>query len=859
MTLTLEEDIVQWAAERSAWQQMVLRKLAEGREFTQAEVDAIADDLIADESPQASSLTASDIPGAQVAGATIRLKAIQELRNVNRLLDDGRLTFASNGLTVIYGDNASGKSGYARLIKVVVGARHREEVHPNIFDDTSTHPQRAIVDFEINGTDSDITWPGDSDPELRRVHFYDEACGDDYLGGETELSYRPSVLIMLDGLIAVCDKVHAVLDEKLRDNSLASVAPPTVPSGTSATSFLAGLSATTTKAEIDAACVLAPDSPKQLADLAQEEVRLRATDPEKERTRIDAFAGKVRTVADGVRSIATGLSDVRIKQAEATLTKATELRAAAAIASATTFESEPVSGVGSDTWRALWEAARQFSAGEAYHEHDFPYTGPDARCVLCQQSLSAEASSRFSRFHSYMQDTTERKAQAAERELNTTIVAIRSLEPSSPKIAAAIVELTGGNADLAEAATAWLRSAAEVKDALLARLNGETTPPVAAPEEPPLKALEDLAASLTVAARSIDATQFTKALDDVVAKKIEIEGRKALADRRADIEAEIRRLSARNAIETARRATDTTTITKKCTTLTRSHVTSLVRDQFTRETDRLRLERVTLNDLGGQKGKLRHKPALLGARIPKPVSQVLSEGEQTALGLAGYFTEAHFDGSKSAMVLDDPVTSLDHVRRSHVATRLAQFSKDRQVVIFTHDITFVGDLSKAAGAEDVSLTERCVQRRGDGVPGLCVEQYPWKARDVSKRLQDLDQQLAVIKRERTGWGQDQYESAVADWAGKLSETWERMISVEIANQVFDYGTSEVRPKMFRLFARITDDDDREFQESYGRCSQWARRHDKSPATNYVPPEPTEMEQELAAVRDWFARVKKYRS
>jgi hypothetical protein len=100
---------------------------------------------------------------------------------------------------------------------------------------------------------------------------------------------------------------------------------------------------------------------------------------------------------------------------------------------------------------------------------------------------------------------------------------------------------------------------------------------------------------------------------------------------------------------------------------------------------------------------------------------------------------------------------------------------------------------------------------------------------------------------------------VADWAGKLSETWERMISVEIVNQVFDHGTSEVRPRMFRLFARITDDDDREFQESYGRCSQWARRHDKSPAANYVPPDPNDMERELATVRSWFARVKQYRN
>jgi hypothetical protein len=397
-----------------------------------------------------------------------------------------------------------------------------------------------------------------------------------------------------------------------------------------------------------------------------------------------------------------------------------------------------------------------------------------------------------------------------------------------------------------------------VKDALLPRLRGETEPAVTEPEVAPLKRLQDLAADLTAKATSIDASQFKQSLGDVVTKKSDLEGRKALVDHRTDIDSEIQRLSARAAIETARRATDTNTITRKCTALTRSHVTSLVRDQFTRESDRLHLERVTLNDLGGHKGKLRHKSALLGAKVPKPVVQVLSEGEQTALGLAGYFTEAHFDSSSSAMVLDDPVTSLDHIRRSHVATRLAQFAKDRQVVVFTHDITFVGDLSKAAEAENVPFAERCIQRRGDGVPGVCVEQYPWKARDVSKRLQDLDQQLAGIKRERASWSQDKYESECADWAGRLSETWERMISVEIVNPVVDRGTSEVRPKMFRLIARITENDDREFQESYSRCSQWARRHDKSPEVNYVAPEPDDMKRELDLVRTWFARVKKYR-
>lgn len=77
--------------------------------------------------------------------------------------------------------------------------------------------------------------------------------------------------------------------------------------------------------------------------------------------------------------------------------------------------------------------------------------------------------------------------------------------------------------------------------------------------------------------------------------------------------------------------------------------------------------------------------------------------------------------------------------------------------------------------------------------------------------------------------------------------------------VVDHGTPEIRPKMFRLLARITDDDNRQFQQSYGRCSGWARRHDKSPSTNYVAPEPDELEHKLAFVRAWYDRVRRYKN
>lgn len=263
-----------------------------------------------------------------------------------------------------------------------------------------------------------------------------------------------------------------------------------------------------------------------------------------------------------------------------------------------------------------------------------------------------------------------------------------------------------------------------------------------------------------------------------------------------------------------------------------------------------------MQDLGGRKGKLNHQPGLDGAIEGTAASAVLSEGEQTALGLAGFFTEAEFDDSKSALVLDDPVTSLDHVRRAEVAARLAQLARDRQVIVFTHDVAFAGDLSAAAATEAVSLTERAVERRGTD-PGVCIESFPWKAKDFKARVGHLRTELDKLTKERLQLVQGDWEERVARWAGYLSETWERSVITEVVNQVFDRGSSQVRVMKFRALTKITDEDDKDLQAGYGRTSLWGRRHDKAPETNYVAPEPADLEKELQRIVTWQARAKKY--
>ena len=104
---------------------------------------------------------------------------------------------------------------------------------------------------------------------------------------------------------------------------------------------------------------------------------------------------------------------------------------------------------------------------------------------------------------------------------------------------------------------------------------------------------------------------------------------------------------------------------------------------------------VELKEVGGSEGVFYHKLMLTrnpGIDVPK----VVSEGEQRCISIAAFFAELSTADDPSAIVFDDPVSSLDFEWRNNVAKRLVEESKHRQVIVFTHDVVFLLALKQYA-------------------------------------------------------------------------------------------------------------------------------------------------------------------
>lgn len=864
--MALEEQIISWSKDRPAWQREVMRRTAVGDLLSDADYDHLVNDILKapDVGPEPA-FGLEHLPKATAEDQSVRLVSIAELKHVNALASDQPLTFELNGLTIIYGDNGSGKSGYARLLKRITRARHQEEVLSDVFRDTTLEKPTASLSVRIGEKSKSLSWPDSTPPELQRIRFYDSACGNAYIATESDFPYRPSALVVMDGLINACVAVRTRIDSMLDENGRSSTTIPFVADelkNTDSGRCLNQLSGSTSVDTLDELIARFDASSETIDDLKNEEARLRSADTSKERQRLTRQAEKLDALHNHIEKIHSALGDDGLKALQELREQLNGLVEAASLL-ARSFESEPLPGVGSSPWKILWESATRFSKEHAYPEQSFPVVHDNSRCVLCQQTLGEEGRDRLSRFEKFVKDDTQVRLDEARNYYDMQIESLAKLFVSPDAVVSDQSDLEATHVELIAETRALLDRYQKARDQTRDALASSGPIPLLNIE--PAITLTRLVQASTAAREMADGLSnpdiLQQRLTTTTAKRQELELLQQIKNSRGAIVKEIARRKEREALEAVKTAVATGPITKKILELSEEGITEVVRDTFTRETDRLRLERVTIARTRADKGALLHQPKLVGAHQDVKLPRVFSEGERTALGLAAFVTEAHLDGSGSALILDDPVTSLDHIRRGLVAAQLTELAKNRQVIIFTHDVAFVADLKREASGKGVLVAERSVARNraDERKPGACSTKHPWKAKDVASRLGELQQELSRIWRDCGTWDEKVYEEAVAVWAGNLSETWERIFSQEIVGPVLAEGGLEVRPMMVKILARFSDEDHREFEASYSRTSQWAKRHDKSAIVNYVAPEVAELEKELGLVDTWFKRVKGYKA
>src|SRR5690606_13291184 len=131
---------------------------------------------------------------------------------VNALAQNQTVKFGS-GLTIVYGQNAAGKSGYTRVLKRACRARGSEDVLSNVLSETVPPKPSVTLVYDMSAIQKNWNWTEDknANPELGNVSVFDRHCATVYLDEKTDVAFRPFGLDLFDKLSACCEKLKALL------------------------------------------------------------------------------------------------------------------------------------------------------------------------------------------------------------------------------------------------------------------------------------------------------------------------------------------------------------------------------------------------------------------------------------------------------------------------------------------------------------------------------------------------------------------------------------------------------------------------------------------------------------------------
>jgi hypothetical protein len=264
--------------------------------------------------------------------------------------------------------------------------------------------------------------------------------------------------------------------------------------------------------------------------------------------------------------------------------------------------------------------------------------------------------------------------------------------------------------------------------------------------------------------------------------------------------------------------------------------------------------RVELVSVGGRYGAQRYQVKLL-ADPGTPALQVLSEGEHRAVALAGFFSELSTASHRSAIVLDDPVSSLDHRWRRHVADRLVEEAKTRQVVVFTHDAVFLMNLMESSEACGRPIDVVHLARRGT-IVGIPRDGAPWIAMKLKERVGYLNRRLQDAEADLNAGHDERYRSVVHDLYGLLRESWERAVEEILLNRAVVRFGREVQTNRLKPLVDITDADLRTIENAMTKASRYIRGHDDAAAIADEPPQPSELRADIEDLTNWAKEMRK---
>lgn len=691
------ELLSEWANDSDEWARYVVRQVFAGAAPLALEQEECAFALFRQEKSLDPRVLPTEAPLATLkrkeeAIEPVVITSLSHVAGVNALTSGGVIE-PHEGLTILFGENGTGKTGYSRIFKSLAGSRTADLILGDIAAD-APQEQSAVVSYTLGSEAKTYNWTGQSGvAPFTRMSIFDSPSVSFHVDDDLEYSYVPAGLALFNHVIAGIKGVQVKIAEavvELRSDAKGLISR--FPRGSTVYPLIETLGASTNLDELRAAAA-DPDAnvEERIGNLRRTVAALEA-DTLSAQIKVQQRFERVLTQACGA---ARTVGEFNVIDYENEIKALTAAEAEYVLFRTTLFEAADLPAEPDATWSDF------IGAGETYREHLITLDAHNTdHCLYCRQPLNETARSLVSKYSEYLEDKITDNIAASKMRLNSLIEPIlnvqvadlapfvneNSVEDDKPSFyepllramssLAALTELTSTREPLSEA----IQKVARADGHELAHGLEET-----------MQRLEEL--------RGQAATR----IETLAGKKkdlVELEAAAELAKSWAQIEKQV--ADAKQADRLAILGKPMPGMLRTVTSLAKTASDHMINESFdalfVEERDALRAPVLKIEYVGRQ-GRAQRRKVMSGKHKP---SKILSEGEQKVLAMADFLAEARLAGITAPVIFDDPVSSLDHRRVREVAKRIVSLSATTQVIVFTHDILFASTLLSL-----MERTKRC--------------------------------------------------------------------------------------------------------------------------------------------------------
>ncbi|WFP48925.1 AAA family ATPase [Methylomonas sp. EFPC3] len=712
---SLNSEIEQFAESLPYWAKYLSSKLLSGESISYTDIDTAYSYVLEDAGLKPSTEKPAIVISCDNASCDgfkddLLLTSLQNLKGVNALVENQKIEFCPQ-VTIVYGVNGSGKTGYTRLLKKAFHSRSTEDILPNIHVASGHSNVSAEISFTSKSKLYALTYPDHKQQnEFRQFSIFDNKCVNVHLTNRNQFEFRPAGLDFFGDLIEAFKKIEEKITADITNKSVTKDYPSLFDGESDIKNVLNTLSAKTQIDDLKKLIPITEEEKKKRSELEEQMAQLQTLKKDKEIADLNDYKELLTTLkisiadnnkfftAESLSEIKTAISDCLSKD-DTAKTEGIE-----------SFKTDKIMNVGSKEWKGFITAAQDFAKQQVGDNEKYPKA--DDYCILCQQPLSIEAQKLIASYWIFIKSQSEQDAKNAQTALNTHNKNYEELNfdllPENGVLTKWMLEKHKKETlEIKE----YLQKQKALSESIISDLTTKTANNRTAIQTDTThidRIVQGIEGNITKLQEN-DPTADIKKLQDSITY---LNHKEKLEQHITGIETYVSNLKWAATATKAKGKISKRKITDKEKELSGKYFNEAYVRAFNDECKSLNCE-IGINISHTGSAGTSYRQLFLKGKEP---SKILSEGEQKIISLADFLAEIKLSEITCGVIFDDPVTSLDDERKGRIAERIAEESTKNQVVVFTHDLVFVSTLISACCEFKVDHVCHWIEKRDD-TPG----------------------------------------------------------------------------------------------------------------------------------------------